>query len=126
MTLGEKIARLAMDEPPSEETRRETADCIDALDGLATDADGERRALFDALRALLAAARAREVLYVFAVPHATAAAELLSPASGVGVVALRGARFELESLLPMPGKGPAAPDVPLSALSRGAKPDTPD
>ena len=39
---------------------------------------------------------------------------------------LEAARFEIETLLPLPSKAPvvSAPDVPLSSLSRGPRPRT--
>ena len=54
-------------------------------------------------------------------PLAMACATLADGLRGrLGTAALEAARYEIETLLPVPGKAPAiaAPDVPLDALSR--------
>ncbi len=119
-----RLAALAMDEPPSESTLEATKLCIAELRQAAVPENG--RLLLKSIIACLEAAAAREVLYVYLVPHAAAAAELLTPSAHPTRVALEAARYELETLLPSPGKGRAAPDVPVTSLIRGARGDKRD
>ena len=119
-----------MDEPPTSETIRVSESCRRQLAELETDGGGtEVRLLIASMIRCLEAAAGRHVLYVYAVPYLVAAAELLASPRAATTVAIRGCRYDIDTLVPPVAPrdvAPRPPDVLLSALSRGAKRDTPD
>lgn len=120
-TLESAIRALPMDEPPADSTVAAAAALALRTASLEDCHAGEARTLMATMTACLDAMARRQLLFVYGVPHLTAAAYLIESGEQ-SETALRGLRYELATLLPPATRSSdaappeIAPDVSVDSL----------